>query len=172
MKPIILSPLNEEERRVVQRGLKSNAGVTVRRSQMVLMSADEQLKPQAIAVRLGCSDQTVRKVLHRFAQAGVASLAARKRGRPEPERAFTTAGEQGLLGMLKQSPRAYGYEHSLWTLALLAEESYRQGWTKQQVHFDTVSDTLHRLGIRWKRAKSRINSPDAQYAVKKNDATG
>lgn len=172
MKAIILPRLTEEERRAVQAGLKSNVGVTVRRSQMVQMSAEEGMKPQAIAERLNCSDQTVRKVLHAFSQAGVVCLKAKKRGRPEPERAFDTAAEAALLEVLKQSPRQYGYENSLWTLEMLAEVSYRQGWTKQQVHLDTVSETLHRLGIRWKRAKERINSPDAHYQLKKSGATG
>ena len=172
MKAIILAPLNEEERRAVQAGLKSNAGITVRRSQMVQMSAEERMKPQAIAERLGCSDQTVRKVLHAFMQEGVGCLQAKKRGRPEPERAFDTAAEAALLEVLKQSPRQYGYESSLWTLEMLAEVSYQRGWTKQQVHLDTVSETLHRLGIRWKRAKERINSPDAHYKAKKSGATG
>lgn len=172
MKPIILCSLTEEERRAVQAGMKSDAGVTVRRSQMVWMSAEEQLKAQVIARRLGCSDQTVRKVLHAFAQRGIGCLEAQKRGRPEPERAFDAAGEQALLAVLKQSPRQYGYETSLWTLADLADVSWRQGWTKQRVHLDTVSATLHRLGVSWKRAKTRITSPDAHYTVKKSGATG
>lgn len=172
MKVLYLRPLTEAERRAVQAGLKSNAGITVRRSQMVLMSAEEHLKPQEIAQRVGCSDQTVRKVLHAFAQGGIACLQSPKRGRPEPDRAFDVAGETALLEALKQSPRQYGYESSLWTLALLADLSYRQGWTKRQVHVDTLSETLHRLGIRWKRAKPRINSPDVHYEAKKSGATG
>lgn len=172
MKPLTLRPLTEEERCTVQAGLKSNVGITVRRSQMVLMSAEEHLKPQEIAQRLGCSDQTVRKVLHTFVQDGMECIKAKKRGRPEPERAFDAAGEAVLLEVLKQSPRQYGYESSLWTLELLAKVSYQQGWTQQQVHLDTISDTLHRLGLRWKRAKHRINSPDRHYSVKKSDGTG
>src|SRR5690349_7133770 len=104
MKPLTLRQLTEEERRTLQAGLKSNAGITVRRSQMVLMSAEEHLKAQEIAQRLGCSDQTVRKVLHAFGREGVGCVEAKKRGRPEPERAFNADGEAGLLEVLKQSP--------------------------------------------------------------------
>ncbi len=172
MKPLYLRPLTIEERRAVQAGLKSKAGITVQRSQMVLMSAEEHLKAQEIAQRLGCSDQTVRKVLHAFEQAGIRCLQAKTRGRPEPDRAFDGAGEAALLAVLKQSPRQYGCESSLWTLALLADLSYRQGWTQRRVHLDTMSETLHRLGIRWKRAKQRINSPDVHYEAKKSGATG
>jgi transposase len=172
MKPLALRPLTQTERCTLQAGLKSSVGITVRRSQMVLMSAEEHLKPQEIAQRLGCSDQTVRKVLHAFVQDGMECIKAKKRGRPEPQRAFDVSGEAALLEVLKQSPRQYGYESSLWTLELLARVSYQHGWTKQQVHLDTISATLHRLGIGWKRAKQRINSPDPHYAVKKSGGTG
>lgn len=168
----MLRQLTEEERRAVQAGLKSDAGITVRRSQMVLMSAEEQLKPQEIARRVGCSDQTVRKVLHAFGQIGTACLKTKKRGRPEPDRAFDAAGETALMEVLKQSPRQYGYESSLWTLEMLAELSDQRGWTTRRVHLDTISETLHRLGIRWKRAKQRINSPDVHYEAKKSVETG
>lgn len=172
MKPLTIRPLTEDERRVIQAGLKSKAGIMVRRSQMVLMSAEEQLKAGEIARRLGCSDQTVRKVLHGFEQEGIACLSEKRRGRPHPERAFDEAGEAQLMQILEQSPRQHGYESSLWTLEMLAELSYERGWTKQRVHLDTVSETLRRLGVRWKRAKQHISSPDEQYEAKKSVETG
>jgi transposase len=172
MKPLTIGSLTEDERRKVQAGLKSNIGIIVRRSQMVLLSAEEKLKPQEIVRRVGCSDQTVRKVLHGFEREGVACLDEKKRGRPKPNRAFDAAGETALLDMLKHSPRQCGYESSLWTLEMLAEVSYQRGWTKQQVHLDTISETLNRLGVGWKHAKQRINSPDVHYEVKKSVGTG
>lgn len=172
MKPLTIRPLTEDERRAVQAGLKSKVGIIVRRSQMVLMNAEEKLKAGEIAQRLGCSDQTVRKVLHGFEQEGIACLGEKKRGRPHPERAFDEAGEAQLMQVLEQSPRQHGYESSLWTLDMLAKLSYERGWTKQRVHLDTVSETLHRLGVRWQRAKQRISSPDVHYEAKKSVETG
>ena len=172
MKPLTIRSLTQEERQTVQAGLKSKRGLTVRRSQMVLMSTEEKLKAPEIARRLGCSDQTVRKVLHALEREGVACLAEKNRGRPEPERAFKESGETALLEALKQSPRQHGYKSSLWTLELLADLSYQQGWTQQRVHLDTMSETLHRLGIRWKRAKQHIHSPERHYQAKKSGETG
>ncbi len=83
---------------------------------MVLMSAEEKLKAAEIARRLGCSDQTVRQVLHGFEREGVACLSEKKRGRPQPQRAFDEAGEAQLMQVWEQSPRQHGYEKSLWTL--------------------------------------------------------
>jgi hypothetical protein len=65
-----------------------------------------------------------------------------------------------------------GYETSLWTLDLLAQASYAEGLTAHQVHPDTISETLHSMGIRWQRAKHRINSPDVDYEGKKSVETG
>ncbi|HVU12205.1 MAG TPA: helix-turn-helix domain-containing protein, partial [Phototrophicaceae bacterium] len=79
MKPLTLRSLTEAERQTIQAGLKSKQGVTVRRNQMVLLSAEEKLKAQEIARRLGCSDQTVRTVLHAFEREGVACLGEKKR---------------------------------------------------------------------------------------------
>lgn len=172
MKPLYARPLTTDERAALQVGLKSKSGLTVRRSQMLWLSADERLKPQEIARRLGCSDQAVRVTLHAFEREGLACLTEKKRGRPDPQRAFDAQAEQQLRQVLHQSPRHYGYETSLWTLELLAQVSYQQGWTQHLVHMDTISETLHRLGIRWNRAKQRISSPDPHYQVKKSAVTG
>ncbi len=60
----------------------------------------------------------------------------------------------------------------MWTLQLLAEVSYQEGLTDRLVHSDTVGETLHQLGVDWKKAKRHIQSPDEHYKRKKNDATG
>ncbi|MCL4249145.1 MAG: hypothetical protein KJ065_13440 [Anaerolineae bacterium] len=44
--------------------------------------------------------------------------------------------------------------------------------TERQVNPDTVGRALAQAGIERKRAKQRINSPDADYVGKKSDATG
>ena len=46
------------ERGELREGLKDRNGIVVRRSQAILMSADEKLTPQAIADRLGWNRET------------------------------------------------------------------------------------------------------------------
>ncbi len=65
-----------------------------------------------------------------------------------------------------------GYETSCWTLALAAEASFAQGITPQHVSLETVRLTLLRMGVRWKRAKRWITSPDPAYVRRKSGATG
>jgi hypothetical protein len=77
-----------------------------------------------------------------------------------------------LREMLHRSPREFGKDTSLWTLALAAEVSFEEGITKERVSAETVRATLERMGIRWLRAKRWITSPDPQYERKKGAATG
>jgi transposase len=147
-------------------------GFTVRRAQMILMSAEEGVKVEAIGWRLGCSGQAVRAAIHAFHAQGTACLYRRSRARRDDQRAFDDAARVRLHEMVHQPPRAWGGETSLWTLALLAEVSHREGLTARRVSIETVRETLAQLGIRWGRAKHWIASPDARYGAKKSGATG
>jgi len=163
--------VTEQERDELEQGLRSSTAFTVRRCQILLMSADERLNPQQIAAHLRCSDQTVRRTLHAFHQEGMSCLKPHSRARQDDQRALDDQGRARLKEIIRMSPRSLGYETSLWTLTLLAEESVKEGLTSGQVSADTMSRTL-RQGVNWQRAKQHINSPDPAYGVKKSDAIG
>jgi transposase len=164
--------LTEQERNEVEQGLRATTALTVRRCQIRLMSADDELSPQQIADRLRCSDQTVRRTIHAFHQMGMACLKPGSRARKDDQRALDDQGRARLQEIIRMSPRSLGYETSLWTLALLAEVSFKEGLTAWQVSADTMSRTLRDMGVNWQRAKHHINSPDPAYAVKKSDGIG
>jgi transposase len=172
MKPLYARPLTPEEETTLHRHLKSNDGQTVRRAQMLLMSAGEHLKVDEIAHRLGCHGQTVRQLLHAFEKDGLACLEARSRARLDDQRAFDEAGRDGLKGLLHRSPREFGHDMSLWTLKALAQVSFEHGLTRQPISRETVRATLASMKIDWRRAKHWITSPDAHYETKKSDAIG
>lgn len=156
-----------EERQVLEAGLKSSVGFTVRRSQIILMSSDESLTAKAISGRVGQSDQQVRNVIHAFNAKGVECLTPKSRARQDDQRAYNDQARERLREIIRHSPRQYGYESSLWTQEMLAEISYEKGLTESLVHKDTVSQTLKEMGIQWRRAKHWINSPDEHYERKK-----
>ena len=114
----------------------------------------------------------MRNVIHAFNEHGTASLGPGSRARHDDQRAFDARARERLREIIRQTPRANGYDTSLWTLDLLADISFQQGLTTHRVHPDTVSWTLMDLGIKWSRAKHWINSPDEQYARKKSAETG
>src|SRR5437763_1310631 len=120
-----------------------------------------------IAGPLGCDAQTVRNALAAFNTRGLAAL---RKGSSRPHRfrvAFDAARGEQLRALLHQSPRTFGKPTSLWTLELAAEVSFEQGLTPERVSGETIRTTLRRLGVRWKRAKQWITSPDPAYARKK-----
>ena len=168
--PIFVRPLTDAERAQVQAGLRSSDAFTLRRCQIVLASARGERAPE-IARRLGCDDQTVRNTIHAFNTAGERSL-RRRTSRPRRVRAAFPAGHaERLRALLHQEPRAFGKPTGVWTLDLAAEVSFAQGLTATRVSGETIRATLARLGLKWKRAKRWLTSPDPEYARKKGGAT-
>lgn len=172
MKPLYARRLSDEERQTLHESLKSANGFRVRRSQMLLMSADEHLKVDQIGRRLGCQGQAVREAIHAFHQAGLGCLEAKPKGSGKDRRALNEPARQQLRDVIRQSPREWGYETSLWTLPLLAQACLKQGLVATPITGETVRATLAAMGIQWRRAKQHITSPDQHYERKKSGGTG
>ena len=137
---------------------------------MLLASAEGQ-HTTTIARSLRCNDQTVRNAIHTVNQRGLTALQA-KSSRPHTTQAtFDAHGRERLRALLHQSPRTFGKATSVWTLDLAAEVSFAEGITPRLVSDETIRAALAALGVRWKRAKHWITSPDPEYARKKNGAT-
>jgi transposase len=169
-KHIFIRPLTEDEQRQIQAGLRSSDAFVLRRCQ-ILTSSARGIRAPAIALQLGCDDQTVRNVIHGFNASGLAVL---QEGSSRPHRLRTTFSEEGaerLKDLLHRSPRDFGKERSVWTLELAAQVSFEQGIITTEVSSESVRRALKRLKTHWKRAKHWITSPDAQYLQKKTLAT-
>ena len=167
---MFVRPLTDAERQALEAGRRSPAAFTLRRAQILLASARGEAVPR-IAAALGCDQQTVRNAIHAFERDGLAALAPGS-SRPHTIRpAFDAAGAQRLTELLHRSPREWGHPTSLWTLPLAAEVAFAEGLTASRVTGETVRATLARLGVRWRRAKRWITSPDPAYDRKKASAT-
>jgi transposase len=168
--PIFVRPLTDAERQAVAAGLRSSDAFVLRRCQIVLASARGERVPH-IAQQLGCGEQSVRNAIHAFDQDGAAALVKGSCRPRTTHAAFDAAGTERLQALLHRSPREVDHPTSLWTLALLAETAYAEGLTATRVSGETIRATLARRGIRWRRAKAWITSPDPAYAQKKRAAT-
>jgi transposase len=133
MKALYARPLMDEERQVLGESLKSRNGFTVRRAQMLLLSADEGLKVDAIGQRVGCQGQAVRQAIHAFDHEGLRCVHPKAKGNPTDRRALDDAAREQLGELIRRSPRDLGYETSLWTLDVLAQACCEQGITDRQV---------------------------------------
>lgn len=159
-------PLTDAERQVLQDSLRAPEAFVLRRAQIVLASAVGERSGQ-IAPRVGFTTQGVRDVIHAFNARGLDVLRPGSHHPGVVMSAFDTPRALALRDLLHQSPRLFGKETSLWTLELAAEVAYEQGLTPQRVSGVTIRNTLARMGVRWRRAKEWITSPDPEYARKK-----
>jgi len=169
--PLFVREPSAEERARLEAALRASEAFTVRRAQIVLLSADGRW-PREIARGLCCAVQTVRNGIRAFNADGLAALTA---GSSRPESAAPVLGEAALgrlRAILHQPPRAFGHARSTWTLALLAEVARAEGLSEAVLSVETVRRALLRLGVGWRRAKRWLTSPDPAYAQKNVGATG
>lgn len=151
-------------------GLRVADAFTVRRCQILLASVNGQRAP-AIARNLACAVGTVHNALRAFQREGLACM-QEKSSRPHSAHAFLDEHfTDALKDLLHHSPRLFGKPTSLWTLDGVAAVCHGKGWTPRQLTGEAIRVALKRLGIRWRRAKHWITSPDPAYARKKKPVT-
>lgn len=168
--PLFIRTITEAEREQLEAGLRSTNAFVMRRCQILLASERGQ-HATTIEQNLGCDDETVRRVIKAFNAQGLNALEAKSRRPHRTSAAFAKEQADRLKEILHKSPRQYGKDTSVWTLELVAEVSFAEGLTAERVSDETVRATLQRLGIRWKRAKQWITSPDPEYQRKKSSGT-
>lgn len=169
--PIFVRELSKKEREALEAGLRSSDAFVLRRCQILLASSKGE-RPPRIAENLGCAPQTVRNAIHEFDRRGLGALSPGSSRPTEVHAAFDENGAEALREMLHRSPREFGKRTSLWTLADAAQVSFEEDLTERRVSAETIRATLARLGVRWKRAKRWIESPDPEYARKKGLSSG
>jgi transposase len=169
--PIYVLEMTDEERTALAAGLRSRDAFVLRRCQILLASAGGKRASQ-IAAELGCDTDTALNAINAFNQVGLKALIAGSSVAHTIHRGFDAAQAEQLKALLHQSPRTFGKETSVWTLELAAEVSFKQGITPERLSREAVRTALQRLGVRWKRAKQWITSPDPAYVRKKETETG
>jgi transposase len=169
--PMFVRTLTAEEHQQLTEGLRSADAFVLRRCQIILSSARGERAPQ-IARSLGCSDQCVRNGIQAFNAHGLAVLTRRSTQPQTSAAAFSPERAEQLRSLLHQSPRNFGLKTSLWTLELAASISFEQRLVERRVSGETIRVTLARLGVKWKRAKQWITSPDPADERKKGPEIG
>jgi len=168
--PLSIRSLADDERAALEAGLRRHEAFTVRRCQILLASAAGE-KASRIAKALHCAPQTVRNVLHAFAQCGLACLQHGSNVPVSAEPVLNAVKREQVRAILHQSPRNFGKPASVWTLKRLAEVCHEQGLSSTTLSYPTMLDAIVRLGVSWRRAKHWIVSPDSAYARKKTAET-
>src|SRR5438309_5228460 len=117
--PLFVRPLTAAERQALTSGLRSADAFTLRRSQILLASAQGQ-RPSRIAAALGCTAQTVRDAINAFRAEGAACLRPKSKAPKAAHAAWPKEHDDDLRALLDQSPRCFDKPTSLWTLHLAA----------------------------------------------------
>jgi transposase len=156
---VFVRRVTTEERQQVEAGLRSADAFRMRRCQIVLASEEGAGVPR-ITRPVGCSEQTVRNVVHLFNAPGVACLQRTSSRPPATRERVGSEGAQRLQALLHQSPRTFGHPTSLGTVEFAAAVSFAQGLTPQRVSREAIRTALGHLGVSWQRAQGWIPSPD------------
>lgn len=169
--PLYIGPLSNRQRRRLEKGLRSRDAFTLRRCQILLASARGE-RPSVIAAHLRCGTQTVRNAIRAFRTDPVGCLRAASSRPNSTTPILDAAACEQLRAIMHESPRAFGKQTTLWTLRLLAAVSAEHQITPHALSIESIRRAFQRIGVRWKRAKHWITSPDPRYALKKSSATG
>jgi transposase len=110
----------------------------------------------AVAVLLHVSRQTVYNWARRFQERRGLPLRARLYDAPRPGRPKSGHGDidQLIAEVIDEDPRLLGYNCVVWTAPLL--QRYLRQRCRLKVSRKTVSRTLGRLGMRWKRPRHQL----------------
>jgi transposase len=176
------TPHDDGEARKIRRlaGARHAPADWIERARIIALSWDG-LDVAAIAARVGCHANTVRRWLHRFNAAGVDGLgnqpgAGRKRRITEAERSQIIAlvktmppGRLVPRGWAEGMAAADAGGPAHWTLDALAEAARKQGI---QVGRSQVRRILLAEGVRWRRARSWVTSTDPGFAPKGPRSSG
>jgi transposase len=163
--------LTAEERAYLSRLISAGrlSARSLARARILLKADASSLGPRwndaRIADAVEVSIRTVEHVRERFTKRGLeASLVPKPQDRAG--RGSKLDGER-LKELAHQSPRNFGKKRNTWTLRLLADACSELGIVDGKVSYETVRQTLSRMGVKWRRAELWLTSPDPHYAQKK-----
>ncbi len=164
MKAIVVAPLGDNQKQELDELYRKAKSPRLRtRAQIVLLSAEKQMKTSEIVELVRESQTTVQRWLKRYIAEGVEGLKDERRPGKPP--AVDQAYREQLLAVVRRRPRSLGLEFSLWTLQRLAD--YMAEQTGIRVSTETVRRELKKGQIVLSRPQHTISSPDPEYLVKK-----
>lgn len=157
--------VDAQDRDVIQAELKTTKDAKwYRRLKIIDLSAQGYSVPE-LAQLLDLTPTTIRSYIHRFNAGGVAGLhPAYGRGR-SPTLDWTQAQWLDVLAQAPANMECLETAAQNWTQDLLRQ--YLEAYHQISVTQTTISKALRRAGIRWRRAKLRVHSPDPLYVVKR-----
>lgn len=132
---------------------------------MIIQLSSQGSSVPALARDFDLNPATIRSYIHDFNRGGISELRPRKSSGRKKQIKWTKAQWQDLM---YQSPCDFSLlesEAKNWKQALLVQYFARYHHTS--VSQTTISNSMRAAGVRWRRAKLKVHSPDPLYEVKK-----
>ena len=162
---MIYAQIDDQKQDALQTEMKATKDAKWYRRLKIIDLSSQGHNVTDLAQMFDLSASAIRSYIHAFNEGGLDGLRpGYGQGRP----LLLDWDEARWLDLLAQAPAdleklATGAQN--WTQALLRQ--YLDTYHQCQVSQGTISKALHRAGIRWRRAKLRVYSPDPLYVVKR-----
>jgi transposase len=162
---MIFAVVDAESRTMLQAEMKRSAKSKGYRRLKIIDLSGQGYSVSRLAQMFDLSAATIRRYIQDYNRVGLSGLQPDYgRGRPP----VLTWTQTEWLDVLAQSPADLPQLNTAalnWTQALL--QAYLKQYHCISVTQTTISKALRRAGIRWRRAKQRVHSPDPLYVVKR-----
>lgn len=162
---MIYAKVDAQQKAVLDAEMNATSDAKWYRRLKIIDLSGQGFSVAALCQMFGLGPGTIRRYIHSYNEAGLDGLRPDYgQGRPPT----LTWSKAEWLDLLAQSPAdlallATGAQN--WTQALLRQ--YLAAYHQVEVTQTTISKALRRVGIRWRRAKRRVHSPDPLYIVKR-----
>ena len=163
--PVKVRRLTEQEGQKLQQTVRrgSTSSVRFRRAMMLLASAGGITVP-VIARLVQADEDTVRDVIHRFNEIGLACLnPQRAGGRP---RLLSRDDEDFVVQTATTRPTVLGKPFTRWSVRKLVDHLRRNLPRPVQIGREALRCLLARRGISFQRTKTGKESPDPDFDAK------
>ena len=162
---MIYTNVDENSRSELGRALKDAKGMKWYRRLKIIDLSSQGYTVTELSTMFDLHPGTIRDYIHRYNHGGLAELSP---GYGQGRRKTLSWSKEQWLELLNQAPSQFEKLESgaqNWTQALLAD--YLTAYHAVDVTQAAISQMLRRAGVKWKRAKLRVKSPDPLYIVKR-----
>ncbi|WP_416903502.1 IS630 family transposase [Micromonospora echinospora] len=163
--PVRVRRLSDQEGQLLLRITRRGTGspIRLRRAMVVLASAGGNTVP-AIARLVEADEDTIRQVIHRFNEMGMASLDPQwAGGRP---RQISPDEEQFIVETANTRPEKLGRPFTRWSVRKLADHLSLYATRRVRIGRERLRQILHRHRITFQRTKTWKESTDPRREVK------
>ncbi len=155
---------NEEEARLKEVLRRSDDAIKVKRSQIILASAQKRRVPE-ISKSFGFGRDYVCDVIHSFDKVGFQALESKYENCGKKP-IFTEEIQRRIIDAALTKPSDLGLPFTCWSLSKLKEYIVNQGYV-ESISIETIRQILKEHGIKYRRTKTWKDSNDPEFESKK-----